>query len=114
MGTSFGWPGRTPADPLLFQASARPGPLDGDPEKRGFYPRSIRRTRSWSASETRVAFLRWRLRPVAFLVRMCRFIDLWRLILPLAVRRKRFAAARRDLSLSFFFGFLIGGSPGRP
>jgi len=55
-----------------------------------------------SAAETRVPFLSFRLRAVLFLVKMCALYAFLRLIFPLAVFLKRFAAPR----LLFIFGIL--------
>src|SRR5262245_35462014 len=73
----------------------------------GYCWSSILRTCGTSASETIVAVASPRFRPGAFLVRMWRFIDLLRLILPLAVILKRFTAPRFVFSFSFFFGFFM-------
>src|SRR6185503_6264647 len=70
-----------------------------------FYPRSMRRTEGVSASDTRVDLRRPRLRPVAFLVRMCRFMEWPRFTLPVAVSLNRLTAPRLLLSFSFVFGF---------
>src|SRR4029450_2440700 len=70
---------------------------------------SIRLTCATSASDTSTTAPSPRFLPGAFFVRMWRFIDCPRLILPLAVILKRFTAARFVFSLSFpfFFGFLM-------
>src|SRR6059036_1140426 len=79
------------------------------------YLSSIRRTEGLSAGETSVALRRPRFRPVAFLVRMWRFIECQRLTLPVAVSLNRFRAARLLFSFSFpFLAFLILRSPPSP
>src|ERR1039458_8946039 len=52
----------------------------------------MRAMRFWSALSTKVSVSSWRLRLVALEVRMWRFIEWPRLILPVAVFLKRFAA----------------------
>src|SRR6185503_13311337 len=69
------------------------------------YPRSMRRTEGVSASETRVDLRRPRFRPVAFLVRMCRFMEWPRFTFPVAVSLNRLTAPRLLLSFSFVFAF---------
>src|SRR5881394_2031942 len=52
----------------------------------------MRSTRFWSPSATRASISRRRFRLFVFLVKMWRACECPRLILPLAVKRKRFAA----------------------
>src|SRR6185436_1149185 len=49
-------------------------------------------TRSWSDLDTSTSISRWRFRLLVFFVKMCRACEWPRLILPVAVRRTRFAA----------------------
>jgi hypothetical protein len=60
-----------------------------------------------SAFETRVAPRSLRLRPLAFLVRMWRFIERLRFTLPEAVSLNRATAARFVFFLIFVLGFRI-------